>query len=216
MKNKMMLAAAAAAAVMAGSAHAADLPRRTAPIAPAVTALPIFAWTGFYAGVNAGWGFGQFSGSGAPSFKDPSGFTGGGQIGYNYQMGNIVLGLETDLNYANLRATNSATGIGGSKATVDYYGTVRARAGVAIDRFLPYITGGFAYGGSTVTVPGFAKTSPSHTGWVAGAGVEYAFTNNLTARIEGLYVDLDNKRTPTGTRLGSEFGVVRAGLNYKF
>ncbi|MGL5446268.1 MAG: outer membrane protein [Rhabdaerophilum sp.] len=214
MKTKMMLAAAAA--LVAGSAAAADLPRRTAPIAPAVTALPIFAWTGFYAGVNAGWGFGQYAGSGASRFKDPTGFTGGGQIGYNYQMGNIVLGLETDLNYAHLRATNSAIGIGGSKATVDYYGTVRARAGIAMDRFLPYITGGFAYGGSEVTVPGFGKTSPNHMGWVAGAGVEYALTNNITTRIEAFYVDLDNKRTPTGTKLGPEFGVVRAGLNYKF
>jgi outer membrane immunogenic protein len=214
MKNKMMLAAAAA--FLAGSASAADLPRRTAPVVPAVTALPVFAWTGFYAGVNAGWGFGQYAGSGGPSFKDPSGFTGGGQIGYNYQMGNIVLGLETDLNYAHLRATNSGIGIAGSKATVDYYGTVRARAGIAIDRFLPYITGGFAYGGTNITVPGFAKTSPNHTGWVAGAGIEYALTNNLTTRIEAFYVDLDNKRTPTGTKLGPEFGVVRAGLNYKF
>jgi outer membrane immunogenic protein len=214
MKTTLILAAAAA--VVATSATAADLPRRTNPVAPPVSALPIFTWTGIYAGVNAGWGFGQHSGAGATGFNDPSGFTGGGQIGYNQQFGNIVLGLETDLNYAHLRAKNSAAGVPGAKATLDYFGTVRARAGIAVDRFLPYITGGFAYGGSTVTIPAVGKTTPNHTGWTIGGGVEYALTNNVTTRIEALYVDLDNKRIPNGTKMGTEFGVVRAGLNYKF
>lgn len=208
---------AAAAVLMASSAFAADLPRRTAPAQPFAQNLPTFVWTGFYAGVNAGYGFGNISGTAGPSFKDPTGFLAGAQIGYNYQVGNIVYGLETDLNWAQIRAKNSAIGIAGSKNTLDYFGTVRGRVGVAFDRFLPYLTGGFAYGGSTISVPTVGKSTPVHYGWVVGAGVEYAITNNITTKVEALYVDLSDQRVLGNTRKsGFETGIVRAGINAKF
>lgn len=100
---------------------------------------PAFTWTGFHVGANAGYGFGQAT-TNIGCSADMDGFAGGGQIGYNYQMGQFVLGLEARLQAADL----SVSGPGGSIKT-DYFATVRGRAGVAFDRFMPYITGGWAY-----------------------------------------------------------------------
>lgn len=206
-----------AAALIAGGALAADLPRKSAPATPVFTRAPAFTWTGFYAGVNAGYGFGNFTGPSAGNFADPKGFIGGGQIGYNHQIDQFVFGLETDISYADINAKASATGVAGSKARINYLGTVRGRAGVAMDRFMPYLTAGFAYGGTNVTIPGTGRSSTAHYGWTAGGGVEYAFTNNLTARVEGLYVDLTDKRILGGAgKIGAEAAIIRAGINAKF
>lgn len=208
---KKALLASVAVLGLATGAMAADLPATSAPPAPALVAVPpVFTWTGFYVGVNAGYGWV----SGGNDYYDPTfgyvrrggddgGFVGGGQIGYNYQIGNFVIGAETDLQYADL-------GNGDFGTSDDWFGTVRVRAGVAIDRALVYATGGFAYADET-------------GGWTIGGGVEYAFTNNLTGKVEGLYVNLNNDN---GYRIAgatgfdddndTEFGVVRAGLNYKF
>lgn len=211
------IAAGLGAMLLATSAMAADLPRKTAPVAPVYKPVPTFTWTGFYGGVNAGYGFGEYTGLSSPNFKKPSGFVGGGQIGYNYQINQMVLGVETDLQGTDIHAKNSAAGVAGSKSRLPYFGTVRARAGVAIDRFLPYLTAGFAYGGSETTIPGTGKGSATHYGWVVGGGVEYALTNNITTKIEGLYMDLSDKKIIGGAgKIGSETGIVRAGLNYKF
>jgi outer membrane immunogenic protein len=185
----------------------------------------LFTWTGFYVGVNAGYGWSTgnndvfIPGIGTVSSGDNGGFVGGGQIGYNYQIGSFVVGVETDLQYADIggrRDDNLALGFN-DNGSDNYFGTVRARAGVAFDRALLYVTGGFAYG----DVGG--NGGGSNGGWTLGGGVEYAFTNNLTAKIEGLYVNIDRSNdrflVPTTAFLSNrdnEFGVVRAGLNYKF
>lgn len=210
MKTKILTGIGAL--MMASSAYAADLPRKTSPVAPAVRAIPAFAWTGFYAGVHAGYGFGSYSGTATPGFASPRGFVGGGQVGYNHQIGQFVAGLETDLSYSGIR--DKAANVG--KERVGYIGTVRGRLGYAVDRFLPYVTGGFAYGG-TELFTGAGRASQVQTGWTLGAGVEYAITNNLTARVEGLYVDLSDKRVYGGAnKTGTEVGIVRAGINAKF
>lgn len=211
--KKLSIVAGLGAALLATGAIAADLPRKSAPAAPAFTRAPVFTWTGFYVGVNAGYGFGGLTGPGSGAFKDPSGFVGGGQIGYNYQINQVVVGLETDLQYSDISGTSAAAG---SKGRIPYFGTVRARAGVAFDRFLPYLTAGYAYGGSNLTVPGI-NTKTMHHGYVVGGGIEYAFSNNVTAKIEGLYMDLGEKSVLAATRkIGFEGGIVRAGVNYKF
>ena len=108
---------------------------------------------------------------------------------------------------------------------MNWFGTVRGRVGYAFDRFLPYVTGGFAYGNvkNKVSHPTFGSFSDDNTqyGWTLGGGLEYAFTNNLTAKLEYLYVDLDKEsiNVPGGTfnsDVETKFSVVRAGLNYKF
>jgi outer membrane immunogenic protein len=232
-----LLAGTAALAIAASAAQAADLPSRYAP-PPMVAAVPVFTWTGFYVGVNAGYGWNTndnnnsfdpvfgYSGGGSDG-----GFVGGGQIGYNYQIGQFVIGLETDLQYADIGGGRSYIGtgfLGDDSNEGAWFGTVRARAGFAIDRALVYATGGFAYGGigsgssTYIDAAGnyiYGSSNGTNTGWVLGGGIEYAFTNNLTAKIEGLYVNLDTKRDDFGVfadKNNAEFGVVRAGLNYKF
>ena len=215
---KKILLSSVALLGLTASAFAADLPSRRAPAVMA--AVPAFTWTGFYVGVNAGYGWNTnnddvfvpgvgFVGNGGSD----GGFVGGGQIGYNYQMGSFVIGAEADIQWADLgRGRRNDFGFLGFDNGHDneFFGTVRARAGVALDRALLYVTGGLAYG-------------DSDAGWTLGAGVEYAFTDNLTAKIEGLYVSLDGHNRNDFGLVGfggrdnnNEFGVVRVGLNYKF
>jgi outer membrane immunogenic protein len=225
-----LLAATAALAIAASTAHAADLPGRYSP-APAYNALPVFTWTGFYAGLNAGYGWNV----GDSRYYDPAfrngkrsgGFIGGAQAGYNYQFGMFVGGLETDLQYAAVGNKGASYGTTYYPGDSDgFFGTIRARGGVAFDRALVYGTGGFAYGdigGNRGYDPllGYHSGDEVNWGWTLGGGVEYAITNNFTAKVEGLYVDLDTKDNYTlGGRVNvdrdAEFGVLRAGVNYKF
>lgn len=223
--SKLLSAGVVAALLASTTAFAADLPsRKQAPVAPVVYA-PAFTWTGAYVGLNAGYGFGKITKAGT-YFEDPKGFVGGGQVGYNYQLpNNVVVGVETDLQYADLRSKVNATGVAaglpaGTKNGVEYFGTVRPRVGYAMDRTLLYVTAGLAYGNQKLNVPGVGSGSSTNLGWTAGGGAEYAFTNNITGKVEGLYVNLDNHNyvatTRVSTKSGSEFGVVRAGVNYKF
>jgi outer membrane immunogenic protein len=214
---KKILLASVALFGFAGAASAADLPVRSAPPAPIVAAVPVFTWTGFYVGVNAGYGWND-SGDGDLVFEgetivgdsdNDGGFIGGGQIGYNYQIGSFVVGLEGDIQYADFGGVNYDFGPLGiyENDNDDWFGTVRARAGVAFDRALIYATGGFAF-------------TDNRNGWTVGGGLEYAFTNNLSAKIEGLYVNLEEEDfTFAGTTFNTgetDFGVVRAGLNFRF
>jgi outer membrane immunogenic protein len=222
MKTRLfaVLAGTAAMALASASASAADLPVRAAPPAPIVAAAPIFTWTGFYAGVNAGYGWNTNDDDvviGGVTFEadDEGGFVGGGQVGYNYQIGTFVIGAEADIQYADIGGDNDFGGILDDDDSDSWFGTVRARAGWAFDRALIYATGGLAYGEIN---NGFSSSDDVSVGWTIGGGVEYAFTNNLTAKVEGLYVNLeqdDDVPVVVGQE-ETEFGLIRAGLNYKF
>ena len=112
--SKIMFRSVLAASILAsGAVAAADLPNRNkAPAMPVVA--PAFSWTGLYLGVNAGYGFGSISKAGV-YFNDKQSFVGGGQVGYNYQFApNLVLGIEADLQTANLRASANAVGVNAS------------------------------------------------------------------------------------------------------
>lgn len=228
MKKYLLSGVAALGLLAAGAASAADLPSRKGPVVAPVYA-PVFTWTGFYVGANVGYAWGQIDSTGLgvlSGFDDPDGITGGGQIGYNYQIGQFVLGLEADFQGADLKASvfNPAVGIISASNEINWWGSVRGRVGYAFDRFLPYVTGGFAYGNvknSLVTPAGVFSNDNTQYGWTIGGGLEYAFTNNLTAKIEYLYVDLDKESitVPGGVfnaNVETKFSVVRAGLNYKF
>jgi outer membrane immunogenic protein len=233
-----LLLAATALTVMSASASAADLPTsKGAPIAPIVYA-PVFTWTGFYVGLNAGYGWQESrsvsfydarTGANLATFSNGSdgGFVGGGQIGYNWQFGQFVAGVEADIQYADLGGNNNGFApyyFGGNSNNGNYFGTVRGRLGYAFDRALIYVTGGLAYGdvGSNVF-----SNSDTRAGWTVGGGLEYAFTPNWTAKIEGLYVNIDRGNNNGGvllavpgvavaTNKNNDFGVVRVGVNYKF
>jgi outer membrane immunogenic protein len=233
--KKILLSSVAFLGLTAG-AMAADLPSRAAP-APVFAAVPIFTWTGFYVGVNAGYGFNANNkdivvpGFGVISSNNDGGFVGGGQVGYNYQFGSFVAGVEADLQFADIgggRNDALIVAFPGLVGVIDnssdrFFGTVRARLGFAIDRALIYATGGFAYGDV-----GNRFGSSTNGGWTVGGGIEYALTNNIIVGVEGLYVNLEREKNidalaiaagvPVGAfgRANNEFGVVRARLSYKF
>ena len=226
---KRIAQGAALAVLASGSALAADLPRRTeAPAAP-VYAPPMFTWTGFYVGLNAGAAIGDSRYQYAPFFNSYAqsglGFTGGGQIGYNWQTGPLVLGVETDINYRSASSSSGNSGFGASNNTSGYFGTVRGRVGYAIDRALLFATGGFAGSRNTATVTniytGFwGQQSSFQTGWALGAGVEFMLTNNLSAKAEYLFTAVGSDRyfdySANALQTSVNNSTVKGGLNYHF
>src|SRR5689334_13867178 len=192
-------------AVSTAPAAAADLYRK----APAYAPLSYYNWNGFYVGANLGYQWGSVTNW--PSVA-PSGVTGGGQVGYNWQVHpNWVLGLEADIQGSGANDTFAAY-----KFSNPWFGTVRGRAGYAMNNVLIYGTGGFAYGGGSVTFGG-ATESQLHTGWTAGAGVEVGLTPNWSAKAEYLYVQLNNQGyVLTGVNNGFQSNVFRLGVNYRF
>jgi outer membrane immunogenic protein len=223
-------AAALAAADIAGSAvvgtaSAADLARKAPP--PVVTKAPPayvpFSWTGFYIGANGGYGFGRSKWSGLPSSFDVKGGLFGGQVGYNWQFGQFVYGLEGDGDWTDLRGTANIAACNGTfcKTRNDFLSTVRGRVGIAMDRWLPYATGGLAVGNIRATVPGFTGIDKTNTGWTVGGGLEYALAPNWSVKAEYLYVDLGKENCslmcglPTNS-VSLTSNVVRAGINYRF
>ncbi len=204
------------AALLAGvatSALAADLPTRKTPPAPSpVYVPPTFTWTGFYLGVNGGYGFGGGSGG---DFGGPSGGLVGATGGYNYQIGQFVAGVESDIDWADM--TKSGVNIAGPYSTrIDSLFTARARAGVALDRALLFVTGGYAGADQNVSISGIGSQSSWRSAGVIGGGLEYAFTNNISAKVEYLYAPFAGKSEPVGTKDDLSLSLIRAGLNYKF
>ena len=162
-------------------AQASDLPPRSNPPSfyKAPSELP-FSWTGFYAGINGGYAWGQSSwsdpavGANSGNFNTSGGLV-GGQLGYNWQTGAIVLGIETDADWMSVKG--STAGLGGvcaldgggqCQTQQSWVGTTRARVGYAFDRWLPYVTGGVAYGNIQAVQPTGTSTS-TNIGWTAGA-----------------------------------------------
>jgi outer membrane immunogenic protein len=223
-----LLVSTVAIVALSGGAFAADLPSRMEP-PTYIPPPPVFSWTGFYAGINGGYGGDQvvFGLAGASTSLTSSGFLGGGQVGFNYQFlgSNIVAGIEADADASTIRGQlgASAPGVALSEgAHLDYLGTVRGRLGYAVGNILPYVTGGFAYGETTTyNIVGLGNENNQRIGWTAGAGLEYAITHNLSFKTEYLYVDLGTKSlvTPVPGIFASErttFNIVRAGLDWKF
>lgn len=216
---------------MVASASAADLPRPVYKGAPYLSPEPIFTWTGFYVGINGGYGWSHLSGDGTfgPASATAKGFLGGGQLGYNYQMGHFVIGAEVDAAWADVKYEEPLFA-GTLTFKNDYFITAAARLGYAFDRYLVYGKVGGAWtrdkwdgndgAGGTVT----SKTNRS--GWMLGAGVEYALWSNWSAKLEYNYLRFGavtpafattGGLTVTGTadvKLSTH--IVKAGLNYRF
>ena len=214
MKKIISSSVAAAALFVAAPAFAADIAQPYPTKAPMIVAEPVFSWTGFYLGANAGyaWGSGE---KGADTLGiDQDGFLGGGQVGFNYQFANnVVLGAEADFQGSDIKDENF-----GFSSKMDYFGTVRARLGYAFDNVMPYVTGGLAWGHNEVSDKVLGLTSDkTAVGWTVGGGVEYAFAQNWTVKAEYLYMDLgDDYYASINDNSGLTASVVRAGINYKF
>jgi outer membrane immunogenic protein len=224
--NKLALAIASLSALVAAPAFAADLTPAPVYKAPPPVVVPPPQWTGWYIGVNIGGSFGTatqtatFPATILPTSpfgsasSDLDGVIGGAQIGYNWQTGNWVLGIEADIQATSEQASSSLTGTGSVSIPgallltstgilnitekLDWFGTVRGRLGVlGGPNWLFYGTGGLAYGGvdtdTTLTVGALSAVNnfnTTRTGWTAGAGIEGWFGQNWTAKLEYLYLDL--------------------------
>jgi outer membrane immunogenic protein len=237
MTNKLLAVAAASALLIVsslGAARAADLPMKAAPV-PA----PIYTWTGWYVGLNAGYGLAEdpFSqtilepGLGTESSSinsrvTPNGAIAGGQIGYNYQSGHTVVGVEGDFQWSGQRDTAGcgiecingiglAATVGSAAQNIKWFGTARGRLGWADNGWLLYITGGGAWAGvdattaaseSAIGIGTFAQsetTSLTRAGWVVGGGAEVRISGPWSAKFEYLYMDLGGiSDTLTLTALG--------------
>lgn len=220
-----------------------------------------YDWTGFYLGAAAGYSWSndggvRFDGRSGGSRQqvidvgilksvlgsNPDGFVGGLEGGYNWQVNDLVVGVETDFSYSDINGSGFHYFDGGeiyfpttSKASqsLDWFGSARLRLGYALDNILIYGTGGLAYGDTSVDYKvdsfGTFKDSSSEwrVGWTIGGGAEYAIDRNWTAKVEYLYYDL-GKNSAKGyfdapfeedtLSYSAEFkgNIVRAGVNYRF
>jgi len=209
--------------VTAQSAGAADL--SVAPLykAPPAQVTQAYNWTGFYLGINGGGGWGHSNWDTSAASVNISGGVAGGTAGYNWQFGNAVLGLEADVDWANLKGTSSSAPCPAGCTTSDtWLSTVRGRAGYAFGGVLPYITGGLAMGDIRAATPGFAGASGTNAGWTVGGGIEFALPGNWSAKAEYLHVDLGSfncgancNGLPTDN-VSMHDNIVRAGVNYRF
>jgi len=245
MTFKTFIVGAFASVLAASAVSAADLPSYKAPPPPLP---PPFSWEGFHIGVSGSYGGGisatnanVYSLTPGPLFGFPashsigtSGYLVGYQNGYNWVFDNkLVVGYESEFNYADVRATNTGAFIGGVGASsrLQWFGSERLRFGYAYGRFLPYITGGLAYGKvrpyGTQWANGFvfpASQSVWQAGFAVGAGVEYAVLDNWTVKAEYLFTSM---KGASGANFGFPFSyrifqgnhldthIARVGVNYQ-
>lgn len=212
MNRISILLASAAFATAASSAMAADaiVPYEEPAPAPIVS---VYDWTGVYVGVQGGYVWTNLDMPGGVGDEDFNGPTLGIHAGANWQNGNIVFGVEGDINYT----WNSNEYLGGAvEIGTDWAGSLRGRLGYALDRTLLYGTAGLAFTNGYIDGAGFDE-SETFVGWTAGVGVEHAFTDNWSARIEYRYSDYGSE--DFGLGLG-DFDLtehaLRVGVSFKF
>lgn len=252
MRRSILAGAVLLASIAAAPAQAADLPRK----APPVVAPIAYSWSGFYLGghLGGGWmktdtvretGSGTFP-VGFASSAEAEGVVAGGQIGFNWQIGQFVLGIEGDGSWTSIAGTagnESPLLAGRSQRThtdVEWIATATGRVGYAFDNALWYVKGGWAWVGvdrSSITqtragaVVSTSTGGETRNGWTIGTGVEWGFAPNWSARIEYNYIDLGSDTTSSTVVNTPAFGgtvstaltssdahlhLVKAGLNYRF
>ena len=249
---KRMLIAGVFALTAAGQALAADMPASYPSPQPPASYYPAaapFNWGGFYVGANGGYGFGTsvWSAAAVTSATSPPssaiatgpfdlrGLLAGGTLGLNLQADAFVFGVEADGDWTNLIGSSSYCGMASisigaaAGATCETksvaFGTLRGRLGYAFGRVLVYGTGGVA--GARLEAglnPPATFDGAANFGWTGGAGIEFAFADNWTAKVEYLYASLGSMTCNTPANCGTSVpvsvslteNIVRAGINYKF
>jgi len=232
-----LIGAAAAAAMMIAPVLAADIPAQRPVTKAPVLAVPFYGWSGCYIGGHVGalWGETEWTSAlpNTPIFTPNqdhgySSAVAGGQIGCNYQVNQIVVGIEGDLSWArvNRETFEDLDDVADFIRTKsDWYGSIRGRLGMVFGQSMFYATGGWAFSNidltwqATTAHPSFTTTARS--GWTVGGGWEYALTSNWIGRLEYLYYDFGSHRLPLPfpdflQDAHPRFHVARVGLSYKF
>jgi outer membrane immunogenic protein len=251
MKKLTVMAAAAAFVGGASIASAADL-GGSYKDAPVASYGPGHSWAGLYIGGSAGFGTGETSGklgfgdridnvldnineevginfaSLFQSEYDVNGAIYGAHVGYNFQRGNLVFGLEAGINGSDIDGSTDVLVFGKSERELDWYATATARLGYAVDKVLFYGFGGVAWGtiNTTLSVPllnASVSGESEHVGWTAGLGVEYAMTERFSVRVEYSHVDfgeetatLDLGRFSVDDEVDMSIDAIKIGASYKF
>ncbi len=204
-------AAGVAMLAFAPAAFAADMPveQPYQAVAPVVEPTA-YNWTGLYIGAHGGFGWGSFDSDTDGEF-DGDGAIAGGQIGYNWQYGQWLVGLEGDASWTDMSSDEAFV-----DAQLNWLSTIRGRVGWTFDRVLFYGTGGVAFGDVDYS-NGFDDDSQTQVGWAAGAGIEFAVTENFSLRAEYLHVDLgDEDFGSTPSNVSFDADIARGGVNYRF
>ena len=237
MKGTWGSSVAAFLVIASSDAFAADLPVRKAPPPPPPVIVPVYNWTGFYIGGNLGgaWASGTLTDNftGARFTGNHSGFIGGGQIGYNWQVApQFVLGVEGMFDGTSIsKSSNRVTAINGDilqgSVHTNWLTTVAGRFGYAANNWLFYGKGGGGWVENSATVTdvttGISFTnSNTNSGWLAGAGIEYGLTPNWTMKVEYDHLGLSNWTRASPLFVGDtitlsrQINMVTFGVNYKF
>ncbi len=211
------------ACVFASPSFAADMPGR---YREPVDVVPMFSWSGFYAGINAGYGWGssEWNSSVTSGTTSPGGGLFGGTLGFNMQSGAFVFGVEGDAAGSWIRDSTSTgsgiCGLPGCQIQTSWFATARGRVGYAFDRALIYLTAGGAFGDVQMLSNGLSATA-DRAGWTAGLGLEYALLGPWSAKVEYLYANLGSSScgaTTCGidTTVKYNVNIIRLGVNYRF
>jgi outer membrane immunogenic protein len=224
MISKLIKTGALAAALLVAPYAAVEAADMKMPVYKGVprSVVSYYNWTGLYAGFNVGYGTGTSEWDGIALSLKPKGMTYGVTAGYNWQAGSWVVGVEGDYNFATMKNSMPCAAVFSCESENTWFATFRGRVGYAFDRFMPYVTGGGAYGNmkaSINTVPPLS-TNDAKFGYAFGAGLEYAFLGNWTGKVEYLYLNLGSNDTgftvPLVNSVNFDASIIRVGLNYKF
>jgi outer membrane immunogenic protein len=226
LKKILILGAVIASASVAS---AADMPQAVPYTRAPVAMAPAYDWTGFYIGAMGGYGWsdqvrasvGGLTVSG--SSNDLKGGFGGGTVGYNWQTGPAVFGIEADAAWSGIKYSASALGVTLADK-IQSFGSVTGRVGWAANAALFYVKGGYAWADNQISASALGVTfseSRLHSGWTIGGGLEYLFLPNLSGKVEYMYADYSNTNylttfVPGGIGLGVTVNTVKAGVNYHF
>jgi outer membrane immunogenic protein len=220
---------------LTASASAADM---SMPVkAPPMPAPALYSWSGFYLGGHLGWGWADNGWSdpsgtfGTFADVDADGFLGGGQVGFNWQWNNVVLGLEAQISAADINGSESFAvpplGTATLSNDINWITSVTGRLGFAANNWLFYGKGGWAWAdfdaAASLAVAGAGTLSATsggdRDGWTAGAGIEWGFAPNWSALIEYQYYDFGDESFSFGgvpVNIDTDVHTVKAGLNWRF
>jgi len=207
------------------TASAADMPTKAPAKAPMVTPAPVYNWTGFYVGIDGGYGWGRhdrLNDTGFANSYDSKGGLFGGHAGYNRQFGQWILGIEGDAHWTNIKGDDGAVGGTLDQTTTRFLGSIRGRGGIAWNQFLLFGTGGWSFANLNHFNPAGVPTdnSANRNGPTAGGGVQWAFNQNWSIGAEYRHYWLGSySAAPTGLTpftVKNSIDTVTARISYRF